>query len=263
MLVDSHCHLDFPDFKDDFADMLGRAKDAGIETMMTICTHITKFDQVLAVAKSADNIYCTVGIHPHEAENEPEITAEDLIAKSHDPKVIGFGETGLDFFYDHAPRDKQERAFRAHIEASRQTGLPIIIHTRAADDRTIAIIDEEMEKGRFPGLIHCFSSGAEVAACALRHGLYISISGIVTFKKAQDLQNQVAKLPLESLLVETDAPYLAPVPKRGKRNEPAFTAHTAQQVADLRGITYAEVAAQTTNNFYSLFTKAQRPTSLS
>jgi len=258
MLVDSHCHLDFPDFAEELDDVVGRAREAGIGHMLTICTHVSKFDQVLKVAESYDNIFCTVGIHPHNALAEAEISPEQLIELADTPKVIGFGETGLDYYYDKAPRDVQQRQFRAHIEAARRTGLPLIIHTRDADDDMAEILTEEAGKGPFPGLLHCFSSGAKLAEAALELGLYISISGIVTFKNAEDLRETVKKVPLDRILVETDAPYLAPVPKRGKRNEPAFTAHTAEKVAEIKDVSLANVAKTTTDNFFRLFSKASR-----
>lgn len=258
MLVDSHCHLDFPDFAEELDDVVGRAGDAGIGHMLTICTHVSKFDQVLSVAKRYENIFCTVGIHPHNALAEAEVTPEQLIDLASHPKVIGFGETGLDYFYDKAPRDIQQRQFRAHIEAARRTGLPLIIHTRDADDDMARILSEEAGKGAFPGLLHCFSSSAALAQTALDLGLYISISGIVTFKNAEDLRQIVKNVPLERILVETDAPYLAPVPKRGKRNEPAFTAHTAEKVAEIKDLHLSDIATATTDSFFRLFSKASR-----
>lgn len=256
MLVDSHCHLDFPDFADELDDVVARAGNAGVGRMLTICTHITKADQVQAVAERFEHIDCTVGIHPHEAGREPETDADRLVAMAGHPKVVGLGETGLDFYYEHSPRADQERSFRSHIAAARETGLPVVIHTRDADDDTIRILEEETEtQGPFPGLIHCFSSGPELAAVALRLGLKISISGIVTFKKATALRDTVRQIPIESLLVETDAPYLAPVPYRGKRNEPAYVAHTAACVAELLGVTPEDLAEQTTANYLALFTK--------
>ena len=257
MLVDSHCHLDFPDFADDMDAVVGRAAEAGVMHMLTICTYVSKFDQVLAVARRYDNIYCSVGIHPHNAEKEPEVSAEQLVGLAGDDKVIGFGETGLDFYYDKSPRDIQKRQFRAHIEASRQLGLPLIIHTREADEAMAEILTEEAKKGAFTGLLHCFSSSRKLADTALELGLYLSISGIVTFKTADDLRATVKDVPLERLLVETDAPYLAPIPKRGKRNEPAFTRHTAEKVAEIKGLGLDEVAKVTTDNFFRLFSKAK------
>jgi len=257
MLVDSHCHLDFPDFADDMDAVVSRAAAAGVMHMLSICTYVSKFDQVLAVARRYDNIYCSVGIHPHNAEKEPEVSAERLIGMAGDDKVIGFGETGLDFYYDKSPRDIQKRQFRAHIEASRRLGLPLIIHTRDADEAMAEILTEEAKKGAFTGLLHCFSSSRKLADTALELGLYLSISGIVTFKTADELRAIVKDVPLERLLVETDAPYLAPIPKRGKRNEPAFTRHTAEKVAEIKGVDLDEVARVTTDNFFRLFSKAK------
>lgn len=261
MLVDSHCHLDFPDFADDLPGVVARAREAGIGTMLTICTHVTKFEQVLAVAERFDDIYCTVGIHPHNAEGEPEVSAARLVDMASHPKVIGFGETGLDYYYEKSPREPQRRSFRAHIQAARETGLPVIIHTRSADADTIEILQDEASRGAFPGLLHCFSTANEVADAALALGLYVSLSGIVTFKNATQVQETAKALPDDRILVETDAPYLAPVPKRGKTNEPAFTAHTAAYVAGIRGEGMDDFARKTTDNFFRLFTKAERPKS--
>jgi len=256
MLVDSHCHLDFPDFDDDRDSVIAAAAEAGVGHMLTICTHVTKFDQVLAVAEKYDNIFCTVGVHPHNAETEPEVSAEQLIELARHPKVVGFGETGLDFFFEHSPRDVQERFFRAHIEAARETGLPVIVHTRDADEDMARILRDEHQKGPFPGLIHCFSSGTELAEIVLDIGFCLSFSGIVTFKKADEICAVAETAPLDRILVETDSPYLAPMPKRGKRNEPAYTAFTAARVAELRGLDEETFAKATTDNFFSLFSKA-------
>jgi len=256
-LVDSHCHLDFADFADELDDVVGRAHEAGVSVMQTICTRITKFDEVLALARRYDGIYCSVGIHPHNVADEPAIEIADLVARSVDDKVIGIGETGLDYHYDHSPRDAQRECFRCHIAAARETGLPVIVHTRNADRDTADILADEMGQGTFSGLIHCFSTGRELAERALELGLYISISGIATFNKAEELREIVRDVPLERLLVETDAPYLAPAPKRGKRNEPAFVVHTAERVAEVKGISAEALAAATTANFFALFTKAR------
>lgn len=260
MLVDSHCHLDFPDFAEDLAGVLARARTAGVGAFLTICTHVTRFDQVAALALAHDPVWCSLGIHPHEAGREPVTSAQSLIDRAMaTPKVVGLGETGLDYYYNHSPRSDQQRAFRAHIAAARETGLPVIIHTRDADDDTLAILEDEARIGPFSGLIHCFSSSETLARRALDLGLYLSISGIVTFPKAESLRRIVAGLPLERLLLETDAPYLAPVPRRGKRNEPAFVAHTAAKVADVLEVTPQVVARATTDNFYRLFSRADRP----
>ncbi len=263
MLVDSHCHLDFPDFEADFDGVLDRAAEAGVGCLLTIGTHVTRFDRVLAIADAHDPVYCSVGIHPHEAAREPEVTPEHLIrmAARH-PKIVGFGESGFDLHYEHSPREAQERSFRAHIAAARDTGLPLIVHTREADDETIAVLSEEQAAGPFTGVIHCFSSGRQLAEKAVEMGFYISLSGILTFKRSDELRAIARALPLDRLLVETDAPYLAPVPRRGKRNEPAYTAYTAACLAEVKGIPFEELARATTDNFFRLFTKAKRPATL-
>ncbi|MDP2329402.1 MAG: TatD family hydrolase [Reyranella sp.] len=258
MLIDSHCHLDFPELADDEAGVLARARTAGVAGMLTIGTRLDQFERVRAIAERHGNVWCSVGVHPHEAKEEGQRTPDRLVEATHHPKVVGIGETGLDFYYQHSPRDEQVESFRAHIAASRQTGLPLIVHTRDADRETIDILEEEAGKGAFPGLIHCFTSGPEVARCALALGFYISISGIVTFKAAEDLRGIVRDIPLDRLLVETDSPYLAPVPKRGKTNEPAYVAHTAAKVAELKGVSVSELEEATTANFFRLFAKAER-----
>lgn len=257
MLVDSHCHLDYLARDGDLDDVLVRARNAGVSPMLTISTKLREFDIVRGIAEQADDLFCSVGVHPHEAESEPDTTAEMLIELAAHPKVVGIGETGLDYFYDHSPRDIQQRLFRAHIAASRETGLPLIVHTRDAESDTIDIMREEMEQGAFSGVIHCFSGTRQLADRSLDLGFYISISGIVTFKSAEDLRRTVEAVPLDRLLVETDSPYLTPVPKRGKRNEPAMTTYTAAKVAELKGVSVEEVAQQTTQNFRNLFTRAE------
>lgn len=259
MLVDSHCHLDFPEFADQLDDVVARAHAAGVGTMQTICTRLTKFEQVRALAHAYDDLWCSVGVHPHNVESEGVVPAAALVEKAADPKVIGIGETGLDFFYDHSPREEQKASFREHIAACRQTGLPLIVHTRDADDDTMAILEDEMGKGAFPGLIHCFSASAELCRRSLAIGFSISISGIATFKSAHELRDTIAGVPLDRLLVETDAPYLAPVPKRGKTNEPSFVIHTARVVAELKAMPEDDLAAVTTENFFKLFSKCRRP----
>jgi TatD DNase family protein len=258
MLIDSHCHLDFPELTKDESGVLARARTAGVAGMLTIGTRLDQFERVRAIAERHDNVWCSVGVHPHEATEEGQRTPERLIEATRHPKVVGIGETGLDFYYEHSPREEQAESFRAHMAASRETGLPLIVHTRNADAETGDMLEEEYAKGAFPGLIHCFSSGRAVAERALALGLYISISGIVTFKAADELRAIVRDVPLDRLLVETDAPYLAPVPKRGKTNEPAFVTHTAAKVAELKGISLTELKAATTDNFFRLFTKAER-----
>jgi TatD DNase family protein len=259
MLIDSHCHLDFPELASDEAGVLARARTAGVAAMLTIGTRLDQFERVRAIAERHENVWCSVGVHPHEAKEEGQHTPDRLVEAARHAKVIGIGETGLDFYYEHSPRAEQATSFRAHIAAARETGLPLIVHTRDADGETGNILEEEYSKGAFSGLIHCFSSGPEIARRALALGMYISISGIVTFKAAEELRSTVRDIPLERLLVETDAPYLSPVPKRGKTNEPAFVAHTAAKVAELKGVDITELAAATTDNFFRLFTKAKRP----
>lgn len=259
LLVDSHCHLDFPDFADERDAVVARARAAGVGTMVTICTHLSKFEGVRAIAEQYDDIWCSVGVHPHEADGEGVTNPALLIEQAAHPRVVGIGETGLDYFYEHSAREAQQESFRAHIAAARETGLPLIVHTRDADDDTVSILHEEYREGPFTGVIHCFSTSRELAEKALEIGFYISLSGIVTFKAAEDLRATVRDLPLDRLLVETDAPYLAPVPKRGKRNEPAFVAHTAAMVAELKQVGVDELARITTDNFFRLFTKVRRP----
>lgn len=255
MLIDSHCHLDFPELAADADAVVARAGAAGIGAMVTISTRLSHFDGVRAIAERFPNVFCSVGVHPHEAEAESGTTTEALVVRAAHPKVVGIGETGLDFYYEHSPRAAQERLFRAHIAASRETGLPLIVHSRDADAETAAILADEMGQGAFPGLIHCFSSGPELLRAALDLGLYISLSGIVTFKNAEALRQTVRAVPLDRLLVETDAPFLAPVPKRGKPNEPSFLAHTAAYLADMLGLAPEDLAARTTRNFFTLFRK--------
>ena len=258
LLVDSHCHLNFKDFDEDLNLVVERAGDAGVGLMVTICTKLKEFDQILAIAERYDNIVCSVGIHPHEAAEEPDVDAARLVELAQHPKVVAIGETGLDYFYEHSPREPQIKNFRSHIWAARETQLPIVIHTRDADQDTSDILTDEMAQGTFPGLLHCFSSGQTLANTALDLGLYISLSGIVTFKSAKDLQETAKLVPEDRLLVETDSPYLAPVPKRGKRNEPSFVVHTAQKVADLRDVEASHLADTTTENFFRLFSKVPR-----
>jgi TatD DNase family protein len=256
VLVDSHCHLDFPDFAAERDAVVARARAAGVAVMLTINTRLDEFERVKAIAEADDAIWCSVGAHPHEAADHAGLTVAELTACAAHPKTVGIGETGLDFHYDLSPRDIQERVFRTHIAASRATGLPLIIHSREADSETACILEEERPP---PGVLHCFTGGRALAERALALGFYVSISGIVTFRNAEDLRAIVRDLPLDRLLVETDSPYLAPVPYRGKRNEPAFVAATAAAVAALKGLDPAELAAATTANFFRLFAKATRP----
>ena len=259
MLVDSHCHLDFPEFAPELDAVVARAVAADVRVCVSIATTLKNFPRVRVIAEQFGNVYCSVGIHPHEAEAEPLAGPTPLIELATHPKVVGIGETGLDFYYAHSPREVQIANFRAHIEAARQTGLPLIVHTRDAEDDTIAILNEEMGKGAFTGVIHCFTGTPRLAEAALKLGFFISVSGIATFKKADALRDTLRMVPLERLLVETDAPYLAPLPYRGKRNEPSFVVHTARALADLKGVSADEVARITTDNFFTLFTRAERP----
>ena len=260
MLVDSHCHLDFENFDEDRTETIQRALDAGVGTMVTICTRLSRFEEIRAIARSHDRIWCSVGIHPHQVAEEERAETGRLVALAADPKVVGIGETGLDYFYDTSPRDDQITSFRAHIAAARETGLPLIVHTRDADDDMAEILTEEYAKGAYPGVLHCFASGRKVAEAALEIGFYISISGILTFRNAEDIREIIRDVPLDRLLVETDSPFLAPIPNRGKRNEPSFVVHTAEKAAEIKGVGPDEMAIATTDNFFRLFSKASRPT---
>ncbi len=260
MLVDSHCHLDFPDFQEERDAVVQRAREAGVGLMLTICTHVSRFAQVRAVAAAYPDVFCTVGIHPHHAADEFAHSGTDgLVALTRDPKVVGIGESGLDYFYDKSPRDLQQESFRRHIRACLETDLPIIVHTRDADADTIRILREEGAGTRLKGLLHCFSSSRQLAEEALEFGFHISFSGIVTFKKSDELRDVARIVPMDRLLVETDAPYLAPVPVRGKRNEPAFVAHTARLLAEVKGVAEAEMARASTANFLRLFDRVPAP----
>jgi TatD DNase family protein len=256
MLVDSHCHLDFPDFQSRLPEVLAAASAAGVGRMVTISTHVARFGTYRALAEAHESIFCTVGTHPHNAAAEPDVPTERLIELSVHPRCVAIGEAGLDYHYDKSPHDVQQRVFRTHIEAARETGLPLVIHARNADDDMIQILSEEMRRGRFDAVLHCFSSGERLAQVGVELGLYVSFSGILTFRNSEEIRRIAAAVPHERLLVETDAPYLAPVPYRGKTNEPAFVPHTAKVLADVIGITDQDVAALTTANFYRLFAKA-------
>jgi TatD DNase family protein len=256
MLIDSHCHLEYKGLVEDQAGVLDRARQAGVGGFLSISTRQREWGQVIATAEREPDIWASVGIHPHEADGHADLGEAALLAAAEHPRVIAIGETGLDYYYDHSDRATQQAMFRRHIAVSRATGLPIIIHTRDAEDDTAAILRDEMEKGAFPALIHCFTASADFARIVLDLGLTISLSGIVTFKNAKDLQTIAAEVPEERLLVETDAPFLAPVPNRGKVCEPAFVADTARFVAGLRGVTPEAMAETTTANFRRLFSKA-------
>ena len=257
MLIDTHCHLDFPQLKDTLSDVLARAQAAGVKKMISISTRIAHFPELLALANANENVYCTVGTHPHHCAEvgEASARAQDYIdfAKSH--KVVGIGEAGLDFHYDHSPRDVQEKSFRMQIEAARETGLPLVVHAREADNEIAAILEDEMKRGAFTGVLHCYSSGADLARRGLDIGFYLSFSGIVTFKNAKAIQNIARQTPLERILVETDAPYLAPVPYRGKTNEPSFVNETAKFMSALFGLEFDDFAERVTRNSMTLFSR--------
>jgi TatD DNase family protein len=255
MLIDSHCHLNYPGLAEDVPGVLARARAAGVGSFLGISTRRNEWDAVIAQADAEPDIWATVGIHPHEADHHPDTDAATLIDAARHARVIGIGETGLDYYYDKSDRDRQKTSFRSHIMAARATGLPLIVHTRDAEDDTLALLREPAEC-ELRGVIHCFTASQAFAEAALALGFYISLSGIVTFKNARDLQATAATIPGDRLLVETDAPFLAPVPMRGKTCEPAFVAHTARFVAQLRGEGEAALAAQTTANFHRLFSKA-------
>jgi TatD DNase family protein len=256
MLVDHHCHLDFPDFAGDREAVIARAHAAGVEMMVTVCTRISRIANVLAVAQADKALFCTVGTHPHNAAEELAVGVDEIVRLAGHSKVVAIGESGLDFFYDNSPRPAQLESFRKHIAAARATGLPLVIHARDADDVLADLLEEETAKGRFEAVLHCFTGGPALARRALDLGFYISFSGILTFKNAEELRRIAAAVPLERLLVETDAPYLAPVPYRGKRNEPAYVVKTAAALAQLKGLAEGEIARATTENFFRLYAKA-------
>lgn len=258
MIVDSHCHLDFPDFANDLDGIVDRARAQGVGRMVTISTRVRELPKLLAIAERFDEVFCSVGTHPHNAHEELDIGTADLVAKTAHPKVVAIGEAGLDYFYDTSPRDAQEQGFRAHIAAARETGLPLVIHSRNADDDMARILEEEMGKGAFPAVLHCFTGGRDLAMRAIALGLRISFTGILTFKTSHALREIAAALPAERILVETDAPYLAPGKFRGKRNEPSYVVETAKVLAETRGVSFDEIASQTTENFFRLFSKVPR-----
>ncbi|WIA54508.1 TatD family hydrolase [Sphingobium sp. WTD-1] len=257
MLIDSHCHLNYKGLIEDQQNVLERARARGIDLMLNIATRESEWDDVLGTAVREADVWATVGIHPHEADEHPHVDTAKLVERAAHPRVIGIGETGLDYYYDHSDRERQQKSFRSHIAACRETGLPLIVHTREAEEDTLAIMRDEMGKGAYSGVIHCFTASGAFADAAMDLGFYISISGIVTFKSAKDLQETAARLPLDRLLVETDSPFLAPVPHRGKPCEPAFVADTARFLADLRGESIEDLAAATSTNFLRLFAKIE------
>jgi len=263
MLIDSHCHLDFPDFAAELDAVVARARLAGIARMVTISTRVARQAELLAITERFPDVYCSVGTHPHHAHEELDVTAADLVARTRVAKVVALGEAGLDYHYDNSPRAAQERGFRTHIAAARETGLPLVIHSREADDDTARILEEETGQGAFPAVLHCFTGGRELAHRAVALGLFISFTGILTFKNSETLRAIAAKLPADRILVETDAPYLAPGRFRGKRNEPAFVVETAKVLAETRGVSFDTIARQTSENFFRLFSKVPQPVTAS
>ena len=259
MLVDSHCHLDFPDFAPDLDSIVARAAEAGIGRMVTISTRVRRLTELLAIAERYDNVYCSVGTHPHHADEEDGISADELAELTRHPKIVALGEAGLDYFYDNGSPQAQARGFRAHIAAARATGLPLVIHTREADEDCGRILEEEAAVGPFRAVLHCYTGGRELAMKAIALGLSISFTGILTFKKSEALRALAAELPADRIMVETDAPYLAPGKFRGKRNEPAFVVEVARVLAEARGVSLDEISRQTTENFFHLFSKVPRP----
>ena len=258
MLVDSHCHLDFPDFASEIDAVVSRARDAGIGRMVTISTRVRKHAQVLAIAEKFPDVFCSVGTHPHHAHEELDIDARALMEIAKHRKVVAIGEAGLDYHYDNSPREAQAQGLRQHIAAARQTGLPLVIHSRECDDDMTRILREESGKGAFPAVLHCFTGGRDLAFAAIELGHYVSFTGILTSKNSQNLRDIAAALPAERVLVETDAPYLAPLPFRGKRNEPSYVVETAKVLAAARGVSMEEITRQTTENFFRLFSKVPR-----
>jgi TatD DNase family protein len=259
MLIDSHCHLDFPDFANEVDAVVARAHAAGIERLVTISTRMRRQAALRAIADRIPEVYCSIGTHPHYAHEEADVTLAELVASSRAEKVVAIGEAGLDYHYDNSPREAQERGFRTHIAAARETGLPLVIHSREADDDTAHILEEETGKGAFAAVLHCFTGGRELARRAVALGHFVSFTGILTFKNSEALRTIAAELPDDRILVETDAPYLAPGKYRGKRNEPAFVVDTAKVLAEVRGVSFDTIAEQTTANFYRLFAKVPSP----
>ncbi len=257
MLIDSHCHLDFPDFASELDAVMARAAAAGVGAMVTISTHVRRFDRLQAITDRFPNVACSIGTHPHYAHEERDVRLEEILEIAALPKVVAIGEAGLDYHYDNSPIADQEAGFRLHIAAARETGLPLVIHSREADEHTARILEEEMAKGAFKAVLHCFTGGMELAQRGLALGLYVSFSGVLTFKNSEALRDVARAVPLDRVLVETDAPYLAPVPLRGKRNEPAYVAHTARMLAQVKGVSEAEIAERTTENVFRLFDKAK------
>ena len=259
MIVDSHCHLDFPDFAGELDAIVARAQAQGVGRMVTISTRVKRHAEVLALAERFPSVFCSVGTHPHHAHEELDVTADDLITISKHPKVVAIGEAGLDFHYDHGTPEAQEQGLRTHIAAARATGLPLVIHSRDADGKMAEVLREETKAGAFPAVLHCFTGGRDLALTGIELCLYVSFSGILTFKNSQALRAIAAELPKDRILIETDAPYLAPSPFRGKRNEPGHVIETAKILAQARGVAFETIAQQTTENFFRLFSKVPRP----
>ena len=258
-VVDSHCHLDFEGLTERLPEVLANADAAGVGLMISISTRVRKFERLLRIAEENINVYCTIGTHPHNAHEELDVAVADLVELARHPKVVGIGEAGLDYHYDLSPRAVQEQGFRTHIAAAQETGLPLVIHAREADTDMANILEEEMKKGAFKPLLHCFTSSVELAQRGLAIGAHVSFSGILTYKSAENLRIVAAEVPMDRLLVETDSPYLAPVPYRGKSNEPAFVVKTLEQLAAVKGVTADVMAKATNDNFFKLFSKVPRP----
>lgn len=258
MLVDSHCHLDFPDFAEELDDVVARAEEAGVKRMVTICTRVRHFEKIKEIAERYENVFCSVGTHPNNAAEELDVTSDVLLRLAEHPKCVAIGEAGLDFHYNKAPR-AQATGLRIHIEAARQSGLPLVIHSRAADEQMDETLRRESEEGAFPAVLHCFSSGPQLAKTGVELGMYVSFSGILTFKNSQEIRDIAAEVPMDRLLVETDAPYLAPTPYRGKRNEPSYVVNTAKVLAEVKGVDEAEIWKRTSENFFRLFKKIPTP----
>ncbi len=259
LLIDSHCHLDFNVLSDNIEAVLERTHEAGVDLMVTISTKVREFDKIRIIAEAHANVYCTIGTHPHNADEESDVTTQEIIEISKHPKVVGIGEAGLDYHYDNSTPSAQAHGFRNHIDAARQTGLPLIIHAREADQDTADILTEETGKGAFPFVLHCFTAGRALAMTGIELGGYVSFSGVITFNSAEELRAIAKDLPDDRILVETDAPYLAPVPMRGRPNEPSYVRHTAQRLADVRGQSLEQLAFQTSRNFFTLFSKVPVP----
>jgi len=258
MLIDSHCHLDFPDFAPERDEIVARAREAGVSPMITISTRMRRFEEIYALTQAYEDVFCSAGTHPHYASEEKDVPLEDIVAAAGREKVVAIGEAGLDYHYDFSAVEDQKAGFRRHIEAARQTGLPLVIHSREAEEDTAAILEDEMAKGAFSAVLHCYTSGPDLARRGLALGLYVSFSGVLTFKKSDELREIAATVPMDRVLVETDAPYLAPMPYRGKRNEPAYVRYTAKVLADVKGVSEDEVARATTENVHRLFSRLPR-----